>query len=140
MSEQNTFFPPPEPSAPPTIGELVSRVSEQFSRLIRGELELAQTNLKEKAARMGAGGGMLAAAGVLALYAFGLILLGLAWLLGQWLPLWASLLIVAALLLLVAAILALVGKKQLDQSKQLQVDPAAGIKLDVEAAKKGIQK
>ncbi|NLI19011.1 MAG: phage holin family protein [Actinomycetales bacterium] len=138
MSEQNTTLPPPD--APPTIGELVARISDQFSHLIRGELELAQANLKAKAIRLGAGGGMFAAAGVLALYAFGLILLGFAWLLGQWLPLWASLLIVAALLLLLAAVLGLIGKKQLDDSKKFQVDPATGIKLDVEAAKKGIQK
>ncbi len=139
MSEQNIFSPPRDPDTPPTIGELVARVSEQFSRLIRGELELAQTNLQAKVTKLGVGGGLLAAAGVLALYAFGLLLLGAVWGLAEALPLWAAFLIVAAILLVIVAILALAGKKQLERSKEFQVDPAAGIKLDVEAAKKGIQ-
>ncbi len=124
---------------PPTIGELVSKVSEQFSALIRGEIELAQTNLKAKAIRLGTGGGMFAAAGVLALYALGILLLA---------AVWERLGLAAA-----------VGlrpdrgrgpadhrgdpradrKKQLDASKQFEVDPKTGLMMDVDAAKKGIQ-
>jgi len=136
-THENPSTPPV--GAPPTIGELVSKVSEQFSALIRGEIELAQTNLKAKATRLGAGAGMFAAAGVLALYALGILLLAAVWGLYVWLPLWASALIVGVVLLIVVAILALVGKKQLDASKQFEVDPKTGLKMDVDAAKKGIQ-
>ena len=121
-----------------TIGELVAKVSEQFSRLIRGEIELAQTNLKAKATRLGAGAAMLAVAGVLALYALGILLLAAVWGVAVWLPLWASALIVGVALLVVVALLALIGKKQFDASKRFEVDPATGLKLDVEAARKGI--
>ena len=82
---------------------------------------------------------MFAAAGVLALYALGILLLAAVWGLYVWLPLWASALIVGVVLLIVVAILALVGKKQLDASKQFEVDPKTGLKMDVDAAKKGIQ-
>lgn len=136
-THENPSTPPA--GAPPTIGELVSKVSEQFSTLIRGEIELAQTNLKAKATRMGAGGGMFAAAGVLALYALGILLLAAVWGISVWLPLWASALIVGVVLLIIVAVLALVGKKQFDAAKQFEVDPKTGLMMDVDAAKKGIQ-
>ena len=137
---ENPTTPPPEATPPATIGELVAKISDQFTRLIRGELELAQANLQSKMTRLGAGAGMFGAAGVLSLYAFGILLLAAVWGLAEALPLWASALIVGLVLVLIATILAFVGKKQFDASQQFQVDPKAGLMLDVDAAKKGMQK
>ena len=50
-------------------GELVVRVSEQVSALVRGELELAGAELAEKGKRAGVGAGLAGAAGLLAGYA-----------------------------------------------------------------------
>lgn len=137
MSEHSTT-PPVEPP-PATLGDLVSKLTDQFSRLIRGELELAQLRLKEKAIEMGTGGGMFAAAGVLALYAFGVLLLAAIWGLAEALPLWLAALIVAVVLLIIVAILAFIGKKRFDAANAVKVDPKAGLMKDVEAAKKGLQ-
>lgn len=94
-----------------TVPELVQDVSHDLTTMVRTELELAKVELKNDATNAGKGAGMFAGAGVLGLYGFGLLLLGAAWGLATVLPLWASLLIVAAVLFVVAAVLALVGKK-----------------------------
>ena len=51
-----------------SIGQLVSDLSEQTSRLVRAELDLAKAEIQAKAQQLGIGAGLLAAAGILALY------------------------------------------------------------------------
>ena len=48
-----------------STGELVTRLSEQVSELVKGELELARTELATKARRAGAGAGLMSAGGLL---------------------------------------------------------------------------
>ena len=100
-----------------SIGQLVSDVSTDLSQIMRGEIELAKAEIKQDVQHAGKGAGMFAGAAVMALYGLGLLLLGLAAVLAIWLPVWASLLIVAAVLFAIAGILALVGKKQVTQVK-----------------------
>lgn len=106
---------PPERS----IGQIVSDATADVSTIVRSEIELAKLEIKNDVTHVGKGIGMFAAAGVLALFAFGILLLGAAWGLeaGTALPLWASLLIVAGVLFLITAILALVGKSALGKVK-----------------------
>lgn len=128
------------PSAGPSIGELFSRVTEQMSRLVRDEIQLAQAQFTEKGKRMGTGVGLFGAAAFLGFFAFGVLLacaiLGLSYVVAPWL----AALIVALVLLLIAGILALVGKKKLDAAKEVEANPQEGIKQDIEAVKKGISK
>jgi hypothetical protein len=101
-----------------SIGQLVSSITEDFSALIRGEIELAKAEMRESAKRAGAGAGLLAGAGFLAFFAFVFLLVAAAYgLVAAGLPIWASFLIVALVLLLIAGILGAVGKKQLDKVK-----------------------
>ncbi|MDO5724286.1 MAG: phage holin family protein [Flaviflexus sp.] len=131
-------LPPNDGSTPSrSIGELVAGVTERFSRLIRDELALAQLQAKQKVTKLGMGAGLLAAAGVLALYALGILLLAAVWGIAEALPLWLSALIVGVVLLIICAILALLGKKKMDASKEHVIDPKSGIANDIEAAKKG---
>ena len=78
----------------PTIGELIARISENVSGLIQGEIDLAKAKGKRMVTNLGVGAVLLAAAGVLALFAFGILLGGLVRLLALALPLWASYIIV----------------------------------------------
>ena len=55
----STVRPPDEQ---PSVGELVRQASEHVSTLVRGEIELAKTELTGSVKRAGIGGGMLAAA------------------------------------------------------------------------------
>ena len=100
-----------------SIGQLVSDVSNDVSQIMRGEIELAKAEIKQDVAHAGKGAGMFAGAAVLALYGLGLLFLGLAAVIAIWLPVWAAILIMAALLFVVAGVLALVGKKQVTQVK-----------------------
>ena len=55
----------------PSLGELIARISENISALVRGEIDLAKAKGQRMAKEMGLGAGLLGAAGVLALFIFG---------------------------------------------------------------------
>lgn len=122
----------------PSIGELVSNLSEKLSSLIRSEIQLAKTELTTKVKHAGIGIGLFVGAAVLALYAFGVLLasavLGLANVVSPWL----AALIVGLVLVVVAVVLALVGKKQVSQGVPPTPERAQeNVKLDVQAVKEG---
>ncbi len=95
---------------------LVSRLSEQVTTLVRDELTLARMELAEKGRKAGKGAGLLSAAGVLAMYGLGALLVTAGAALALVLPVWAAALIVAAVLLTVAAVTALTGRRQLKRA------------------------
>jgi Flp pilus assembly protein TadB len=97
----------------PSAAELVTRLSEQVSRLIRDELQLALTELKQKAKRAGIGGGLIGAAGAVALLGLGALMIAAIVALARLLPLWAAALIVGGAALLLAGLLASLGIDQL---------------------------
>lgn len=131
---------PPGSAEQPSIGHLFSSIAEQFSRLVRGEIELAQVNLKAKLTKLGIGGALFGAAAFLALYLVGLLLLAAVWGLGVVMPLWAAFLVVSAVLLIIIGVLIAVGASRIKASQEHTIDPIGGLKADVEAAKKGLKK
>jgi membrane protein implicated in regulation of membrane protease activity len=101
-----------------SIGELVSSIMEDFSTLIRGEIELAKAEMREAAKQAGTGAGLLAGAAFLGFFSFTFLLVAAAYgLVAAGLPVWAGFLIVALVLLLIAAILGALGAKSLKQVK-----------------------
>ncbi|MGY4961939.1 phage holin family protein [Streptomyces sp. 900105245] len=98
------------------VGELVQRASQQLTELVRGELRLAQAEMKEKGKRYGKGGGLFGGAGVVGfLMLEALVATAIAGLAVP-LPVWAAALIVTAVLGVIAAVMAMSGKKQVDQA------------------------
>jgi len=98
-----------------SLGAMVKGVTEDISTLVRGEIELAKTELQNTAKTAANGGGLLVVAGVTAFLGIIFLLLTLAWVLVQLgLPTWAGFGIVTLLLIIVAVILGLLGKKRLD--------------------------
>ena len=89
-------------SAQPTLGELIARISENISALVRGEIDLAKAKGQRMAKEMGLGAGLLGAAGVLALFIFGLLLGAMTAALSNVMPLWAAFLVVALILTVIA--------------------------------------
>lgn len=84
-----------------SIGELAAAVREDVSGLVRDEIDLAKAELREDAKSVGMGAGLIAAAGVLCVFAlillsialaYGIAALGLA-------PGWAFLIVAGAYLL-----------------------------------------
>ena len=57
-----------------SAAELVKQLSEQTSRLVRQEVELAKAELSVKGKRAGIGAGMFGTAGLLGLYALGALI------------------------------------------------------------------
>lgn len=124
---------PSSPAEEPSVGQLMTRLSEQTSRLVRDELQLAQAELKVTAKHAGLGAGLLGGAGVFALYGLGALVTAAIAALALAVPLWASGLIVAAVLFLIAGVEALLGKKQLQQADPTPERTVKNVKRDVEA-------
>lgn len=79
------YTPPSDPRDPrdKTIGELVLDISEQTSRLIRDEIELAKAEISEKVNQLVRGSAVAIAAGVFAFFALILFMHAFAWFLGD---------------------------------------------------------
>ena len=103
-----TSRPPTEPS----VADLVDRLTEQTSRLVRDELRLARAEYTEKAKQGGTVAGLFGAGAVLAWFGVGTLLATLILVLALFLPAWAAAAIVTAVVFVAAGIAALVGKKK----------------------------
>ena len=115
-----------------STGELVKRLSEQVSVLVRDELKLAQLEMTRKGKQAGIGAGMLGGSGLVALYGVGCLLAGAILGLSRVLEPWLAALIVGAALLLVGGVAALAGRARLQKAAPLVPAQAAGsVKADV---------
>jgi len=97
---------PPQGSDDRSVAELVFDVSERASTLIREEIELAKTEISEKAGKILRGSVVGVAAGAFAFLALILVMEGVAWLLNEELfdgKTWPGFFIEAAIFLLIAA-------------------------------------
>ena len=125
----------------PSIGELVSALSEKFSTLIRDEISLAKAEMAEKAKRAGIGIGLFVGAGVLAFWATGVLIATIILGIAEGLPAWLASLIVFVLIIALAALLAVLGKKSLEKGTPPVPERAtASIKADVDAVRQGLAK
>jgi uncharacterized membrane protein YqjE len=96
-----------------SLGQIVGDLSNDLTTLVKQELELARTELKEEAAKAGKGAGMLGGAGVSGLLALILASFALAYLLDNWMPVELAFLIVTILWAIVGAVLAARGRTEL---------------------------
>jgi uncharacterized membrane protein YqjE len=96
-----------------SLGEIVGDLSTDLTTLVKQELTLARTELKEEAAKAGKGAGMLGGAGIAGLLALILGSFALAYLLDNWMPVELAFLIVTLLWAIVGAVLAARGRKEL---------------------------
>ncbi len=89
-----------------SVGELVLDVSERVSILIREEIELAKTEIREKVSKLVQGSVVGVAAGVFALMGLAMLMHGIAWLLNDLFfddHVWIGFMIEAAFWFVVAA-------------------------------------
>jgi lysylphosphatidylglycerol synthetase-like protein (DUF2156 family) len=132
MAIDERMPPMPGPASEASVPELVNRA--------RDELALAKVEMTAKAKRAGVGGGLLGTAGLLGVYAVGLllalavVLLDLVW------PLWVAVLVVLVVVLAMAAVAALVGRRQLQRAAPpVPTDVAAGLAADLETVKAAVR-
>lgn len=99
-----------------STGALVKDLSEQASTLVRQEVQLAKTEMAEKAKSAGIGAAALAAAAVAGLLALGTFTAFLVVALEAAMPLWLAALCMALLWALVGGGLALFGRAKLGEA------------------------
>jgi uncharacterized membrane protein YqjE len=95
------------------VGSLVSGVIDDLQSLVRGEVQLAKTELKEDAREIGSGAAMIAAGALVGLVGFIFLMLGVTYLLNKSIEMWLAAGIVGLVLIALAAIVAMSGKGKL---------------------------
>lgn len=118
-----------------SLGEIVGDISKDLSTLVRQEMDLARSELKQEVAKIGKGAGMFGGAGASGYLALFFLSLALTYLLDNWMPVELAALIVGLLWAVVAAGLAARGRKEIkDADPQLPVTQQT-LKEDVEWAR-----
>lgn len=116
-----------------SLGELLKRLADQTSRLVRQELRLARAEMTEKAQDYGRAGAMLAVAAVVGLLAGFALTLFFIYLLRLAMPLWAAALIVTVVYGVVAFALFKTGQKRLQEAAPpVPEETMDSVKEDVE--------
>ena len=119
-----------------SLGELLKQLSEQTTRLVHQELELAKAELQQKGKQAGQGAGMFGGAGALGLAALGALTACFILALNEIMPAWLAALIVAVIYGAIAAFLALRGRDKVKQATPLVPEQTVEtVKEDVEWAK-----
>ena len=116
MSAEASFRPVDEPDhggSLSSVGELLGEISADITTLMRQEVELAKTELRESVSNAGRAGGMLGGAAVATHMVLLFASVALWWALGGSIGRGWSALVVAAIWGLIAAVLAGVGRAQL---------------------------
>lgn len=102
-----------------SVGELISAVSEDFSTLMRQEVELAKAEVRESAKRAGAGVGLLSGAGVATHMVLLFLSIAAWWGIAQWIGQAWSGVVIAVIWAIVALILYSSGRSRLRQVEGL---------------------
>lgn len=119
-----------------SFGELIGELSNDFSRLVRQEIQLAKVEAKEELSKAGQGAGMLGGAGLAAWLTLLFLSLTLMFALGNVMDLeWAAL-IVAVLWAVVAGVLAALGRSRLRQATPPLQETKETLKEDAEWARR----
>jgi len=128
------------PTDQQSVAELTRRLTDQTTRLVREEVELAKAELAAKGKRAGIGAGMFGGAGLLGLYALGALTAAVILALSTAVAGWLAALIVAVVYAAVAGVLVLLGKAQAQSATPPVPEQAVeSVKEDVEWTKQRIK-
>ena len=119
---------PPEAS----VGELLTQLSAQTSRLVRDEMHLAQREIRESVRHAAKGAGLVSAAGVLAFLGAATLIAAAVGALALILPVWAAALIVGAVLLAAAGITAVVSRREAERVTPAAPRTMSNVRQDIE--------
>ncbi len=124
-----------------SASELVKQLSEQTSRLVQQEMELAKVELAEKGKQAGIGAGLFGGAGVFGLYALGALTAAAIAALSLAMDTWLAALIVAVIWAAVAGVMALLGKTRMQKSTPpVPEQSVESVKEDVQWTKTSAQR
>lgn len=126
-------------SNPEGLGALVTGIVEDLQGIVRGEVLLAKTELKEDASILGKAAGSLVAAALVGLVGFIFLMLAVTYLINTQLEMWLSAGIVAVVLLLIAGILGMSGKKAMSTASLKPEETIDSLKEDQQWANQQIK-
>jgi uncharacterized membrane protein YqjE len=119
-----------------SLGELLKQLSEQTTRLVHQELELAKAELTQKGKQAGMGAGMFGGAGAIGLTALGALTACFILALNAVMPAWLAALIVAVVYGIIAFVLVKQGQARMKQaSPPVPEQTIETVKEDVEWAR-----
>jgi len=119
-----------------SIGDLLKRLSQETTDLVRQELELAKAEATEKGKQAGKGAGMLGGAGVAGLLALGALTATVVLALNHVMTDWLAALIVTVVWGAIAGVLAMRGRDELkDAGPPVPEQTVETVKEDVRWAK-----
>ena len=113
-----------------SLGDLFSELMTETSTLVRQEVALAQAELTNKATRMGKNVGYLVVGGAVGYAALLVILAGVVVILANFIPLWASALVVGAVVAVVAFMLVSSALAELRKADPVPRETVESIKED----------
>jgi Flp pilus assembly protein TadB len=119
-----------------SMGELLKQLSEQTTRLVHQELELAKAELTQKGRQAGAGVGLFGGAGALGLAALGALTACFILALDAVMPAWLAALLVAVVYGIIAFVLVKQGQARIKRATPLVPEQTIEtVKEDVQWAK-----
>jgi uncharacterized membrane protein YqjE len=119
-----------------SLGELLKQLSEQTTRLVHQELELAKAELTQKGKQAGTGAGLFGGAGALGLAALGALTACFILALNAVMPAWLAALIVAVVYGIIAFVLVKQGQAKMKAAgPPVPEQTIETVKEDVEWAK-----
>jgi len=98
------------------FGELLKQLSEETTRLVHQEIELAKAELAQKGRQAGMGAGLFGGAGAIGFLALAALTTCFILALDAAMPAWLAALIVAVVYGAIAAVLAMQGRKKVKQA------------------------
>jgi len=129
----------PDPTQPlesdKSLGDLLGRLTKDFSNLVSTQVDLAKLEIKEEVARAGKGAGMLTGGGLVGYLAILLLSFAAAWGLAEIMPTGFAFLIVGAVWLVVAAVLLLRGRDELKSVNPVPQQTKSELQEDIQWAR-----
>jgi len=131
--------PPADRNGTESLGTLVTGIVADLQEVVRGEVQLAKTELTEDVSKLGKGIASIAVGALIALVGFIFLMLGVTYLLNKSLEMWISAGIVGVVLLIIGIIAALAGKKTLSAASMKPDKTIESLKEDQEWASRQIK-
>ena len=115
-----------------SLGDLFSELMAETSTLVRQEVSLAQVEMTAKATKAGKNVGYLVVGGAVGYAALLVVLAAVVMILGNFIPLWASALVVAAIVGVVAFMLITSALAELREADPVPRETVESIKEDAQ--------
>jgi uncharacterized membrane protein YqjE len=122
----------------PSIGSLLTELTDDMGRLVRQEIELARVETTQKISRATRSIILMVAGGLVAYAGFITLLIAAAIALGAFMPYWLSSLLVGVVVLVVGAILLGSGRSSLSNMTVVPEETVESIKEDARWAKEQV--